>query len=282
MKLQYLGTAAAEGWPAPFCHCERCRAARFQKGKNIRSRPQVLINNDLMMDYGPDTFSHSLQYGLELDLVKTILLTHSHSDHFHPLDLILRSEPYAYGQDQDAMHLYGNEKCHQMYEELLAHPEAPEHLKDYVAFTTAHAFSPFRSGRYRILPLKAVHDPRENCLLYAVSDENGKTIFYGNDTGSVCPETWDAISALHFDLVSLDCTMGTASACPSHLNLEECFKIKEKMLQAGCADSSTVFVVTHFSHGCCPLHEELSALAAAEGFVAAYDGLVIQLPSLPG
>ena len=248
----------------------------------MRSRPQVLINDDLMMDYGPDTFSHSLQYGLELDLVRTVLLTHSHSDHFHPLDLILRSEPYAFGQSKEVMHLFGNEKCCWMYEELLVHPEAPEHLKDYVSFTTARAFSPFFSGRYHILPLKAVHDPRENCLLYAVSDECGKTIFYGNDTGSICPETWDAISSLHFDLVSLDCTMGTAPACSSHLNLEECFKIKEKMLLSGCADNSTIFVVTHFSHGCCPLHEELSALAATEGFLTAYDGLVIQLSSLPG
>lgn len=282
MKLQYLGTAAAEGWPAPFCNCKNCKAARLQKGKNMRSRPQVLINNDLMMDYGPDTFSHSLQYGLELDLVKTVLLTHSHSDHFHPLDLILRSVPYAFDQSKEAMHLFGNEKCHSMYEELLVHPEAPEHLKDYVSFTTAQAFSPFHSGRYHILPLKAIHDPRENCLLYAVSDEEGKTIFYGNDTGSICPETWDAISSMYFDLVSLDCTMGTASACSSHLNLEECFKVKEKMIRTGCADSSTIFVITHFSHGCCPLHDELSALAAAEGFLTAYDGMVVQLSSMPG
>ena len=110
-----------------------------------------------------------------------------------------------------------------------------------------------------------------------VSDECGKTIFYGNDTGSICPETWDAIRPLHFHLVSLDCTMGTGSACTGHLNLESCFQIKEKMLQEGCADSSTIFVVTHFSHGCCPLHEELSTLAAAGGFLAAYDGLTITI-----
>lgn len=275
MKLLYLGTAAAEGWPAPFCHCDNCKAARIKKGKNIRSRPQVLINNDLLMDYGPDTFSHSLQYDLNLDLVKTVLLTHSHSDHFHPLDLILRADPYAYGQDSEAMRLYGNEKCRQMYEDLLVNSEAPEHLADFVSFSEVHAFSPFLSGKYQILPLKAVHDPRENCLLYAVTDDCGKTIFYGNDTGAICPETWEAIRPLHFDLVSLDCTMGTGSTYIGHLNLEACFAIREQMLQAGCADDTTTFVITHFSHGCCPLHDELSALASAGGFVTAYDGFSV-------
>ncbi|MFG6367551.1 MAG: hypothetical protein K1W16_03845 [Lachnospiraceae bacterium] len=277
MKLLYLGTAAAEGWPAPFCHCDNCKAARVKKGKNIRSRPQVLINDDLLMDYGPDTFSHSLQYNLNLDLVKTVLLTHSHSDHFYPLDLILRAAPYAYGQDIEAMHLFGNEKCHQMYEELLVHSEAPEHLSDFVTFSKVHAFSPFTSGKYKILPLKAVHDSRENCLLYAVTDDCGKTIFYGNDTGALCPETWEAIRQLHFNLVSLDCTMGTGATYIGHLNLDACFAIRQQMLQVGCADNNTTFVITHFSHGCCPLYDELSILASAEGFVTAYDGLCITI-----
>ena len=30
MKLTYLGTAAAEGFPAVFCNCEHCREASAQ------------------------------------------------------------------------------------------------------------------------------------------------------------------------------------------------------------------------------------------------------------
>lgn len=33
MKLLYLGTAAAEGWPAPFCQCDNCKAARIKREK---------------------------------------------------------------------------------------------------------------------------------------------------------------------------------------------------------------------------------------------------------
>ena len=41
MKIAYLGTSAAEGIPALFCHCDVCRYARKYKGKNVRTRSQV-------------------------------------------------------------------------------------------------------------------------------------------------------------------------------------------------------------------------------------------------
>ncbi len=50
MKLTYLGTAAAEGWPAVFCNCPCCRQARVLGGKDIRTRSQALVNEDLLLD----------------------------------------------------------------------------------------------------------------------------------------------------------------------------------------------------------------------------------------
>lgn len=38
MKIQYLGTAASEGWPALFCSCEACEKARKLGGRNILKR----------------------------------------------------------------------------------------------------------------------------------------------------------------------------------------------------------------------------------------------------
>lgn len=277
MRIQYLGTAAAEGWPAPFCHCLRCEGARKMKGRNYRSRPQVLINDDLLMDYGPDTFYHSHVYDIDMDKVKTVLLTHSHSDHFHPLDLILRVPPYAFGQNQEIMQLFGNESCEKMFEDVASGPEAPENFSQYVQFNRAEAFVPFSHRGYEVLPLKAVHVPDEKCLLYAVRCPDGKRFFYGNDTGSVCEETWNAVKNWRFDLVSLDCTMGTGSSCYSHLCLADDSAIRRKMIESGLADEETVFVVTHFSHGCAPLHDELSALASAEGFLTAYDGMTLEI-----
>ena len=46
MKITMLGTAAI-GYPLTFCNCENCKQARIHKGKSIRKRASILINDDL-------------------------------------------------------------------------------------------------------------------------------------------------------------------------------------------------------------------------------------------
>ena len=61
MKIKFLGTAAAEGFPAVFCNCEYCNKARELGGKNIRTRSQAIIDNKLLIDLPADTYFHFLQ-----------------------------------------------------------------------------------------------------------------------------------------------------------------------------------------------------------------------------
>ena len=51
---------------------------------------------------------------------------------------------------------------------------------------------------------------------------------------------------------------------------------KERLLAAGLADSSTIWVVNHFSHNGGWLHEEMSREAEKYGFLASYDGMTIE------
>ena len=53
MKIHYLGTAAAEGWPAVFCQCDACKAGKEMGGKNIRTRSSVLIDDELFARPSP-------------------------------------------------------------------------------------------------------------------------------------------------------------------------------------------------------------------------------------
>ena len=76
MKIKFLGTAAAEGWPAVFCNCENCKKAASLGGKNIRTRSQILVNDDLLIDLPPDTYLHKLAHGLDLSKVSVLLVTH--------------------------------------------------------------------------------------------------------------------------------------------------------------------------------------------------------------
>lgn len=65
MKLKYLGTAAYEGVPSLFCDCVVCRKSKRTGGKNLRSRSQALVNDDLLIDFPADTVWHSHAYGLD-------------------------------------------------------------------------------------------------------------------------------------------------------------------------------------------------------------------------
>ncbi len=94
MRLFFLGTGAAEGYPAPFCHCENCERARERGGRSLRLRSSLLVNDDLLIDCN-DIVAACALYGARLDQVTTLLLTHSHSDHLDPTELTWRAYPFA-------------------------------------------------------------------------------------------------------------------------------------------------------------------------------------------
>ena len=106
MKITYLGTAAAEGFPAVFCNCEYCREAKLLGGKNIRTRSQTLINSDLLIDLPADTYSHFLKNNIDGDKIKYLLVTHSHSDHFYEKELEMRQGVYAHDMRVEKLKIY--------------------------------------------------------------------------------------------------------------------------------------------------------------------------------
>ena len=81
MKITLLGTAAI-GYPLAFCNCENCKLARIRKGKSIRKMASILINDDMIIDLGPDTQTAMNMYDKDMSKVETLLQTHTHTDHF--------------------------------------------------------------------------------------------------------------------------------------------------------------------------------------------------------
>ena len=90
MKFKYLGTSAAEGIPAMFCNCNICTQAKKLGGKNIRTRSQAVIDDRLLIDFPPDTYTHVIYGGLDLTKIYSCIVTHSHSDHLYSKDLGMR------------------------------------------------------------------------------------------------------------------------------------------------------------------------------------------------
>ena len=84
MKLTFLGTSASEGFPNAFCDCDNCTAARQAGGPSLRKRSSALINQDLLIDLGPDLMAAAQQHGVSLAQLNYCLQTHEHEDHLDP------------------------------------------------------------------------------------------------------------------------------------------------------------------------------------------------------
>ena len=70
----------------------RREAGRWQE---LRRRSSIAINDDLLVDIGPDIATASFAHDVSLTDICICLLTHAHADHFDPEFLMSRHEEYA-------------------------------------------------------------------------------------------------------------------------------------------------------------------------------------------
>lgn len=275
MKIQYLGTAAAEGWPALFCACEACRRAKALGGKNIRTRSQVLIDGELLVDFPPDSYLHMLRDGLDLPAIRHILITHTHQDHLFLEDLALRCEWFA-NDLEGVLTLYGNDKLVRKYEAYTGTEKYHELTRKWLACKEIAPYAPVRIGTHTITPMLANHDKTERCYIYLI-ERDGKTMLYGNDTGIFPEETWAYLAGRHLDVVSLDCTMLRHADGNNHMGIPDVLNAQARLREMGCADAETTFLITHFSHNGELLQDEIEAEVGPHGFVVAFDGMEIEV-----
>lgn len=272
MRVKFLGTAAAEGWPALFCECDACERAGILGGKNIRTRSSCLIDEAYMVDFSADTYMHKLKYNLKLSRVEHLFITHSHYDHFYPNDFKVRMDGFAYIKNKAVLNVYGNNEVKARFDDALS----GMNIKDAVVYNQVEPFKYFKAGEARVMPLPASHSKNENCYLYIIVI-NGKTLLYGHDSGYYKAETWNEILKHRFDGVILDCTSGPTNQRDYHMGIVTDGEIKERMLESGSADDKTKFVVNHFSHNMQLMHDEIEKIAEPYNFIVSYDGLEIEI-----
>jgi phosphoribosyl 1,2-cyclic phosphate phosphodiesterase len=282
--ITFLGTAAANAFPEAFCGCRNCAQARMLGGKSLRKRSAALINDDLLIDLGPDIMAASQIHGKPLHQVRYCLQTHPHADHLDLSHLLSRSP--AYGViDAPALEYYASretlERAAQTFERDLADfsllsPEAERRLNVKV-----HQIQPlesFRAGPYLVTAFPANHAPGMGAMLYAI-EANGTKIFYGTDTAALFERTWQVFRErnMRFDVVILDHTYGPEQHGSDHLSAIQVAEHAERMRMEGVLDGQARVFATHIAHEGNPTHDDLDAFARARGYEVAYDGLVLQI-----
>ena len=247
MKFKYLGTAAAEGFPAVFCNCAYCNAARQKGGKNIRTRSQAVIDEDMLIDFPPDTYAHALHNGLNLGRIKHLLVTHSHMDHFFPQEFEMRGICFAHDMPEKEITVY----CNDTVKDLFFHintGKIHEQVLANIRFVTVETFVPFQAGEYTVTALPARHTQGEQSLIFII-EKDGKVVLYGNDTGYFYEEVFTYIEkqGIRFDLISLDCTLVNNSVpdTGTHMGFDQVRRVTERLTAAGAVTDKTVKYVTY-------------------------------------
>lgn len=270
MRIKYLGTGAAEGWPAVFCQCDACRAARRLGGKNTRRRSSSLIDGKLLIDMPPDLYCQSLAYGIDLSGIKSFLITHAHEDHFYPHELTNLTDPYGHVLDSVPARLFGSATVTEAARRELSGYE----IDGLLELTEVVAFQEFEAGDYKVTALPANHGAGVS-FIYLIASF-GKTMLYAHDTGWPRESVWEFLRGRRLDFVSMDATCLDLQRYESHMTLDEDISMKEMLLEMGCADGGTVFVANHFSHNGLLLHDEIEARLLPHGILTSFDGMEVE------
>ena len=271
MQLIFLGTAAAEGFPGIFCNCEHCREARALGGRNLRMRSALLVNDNLLIDFGPDLLASAQRFNLSLWGVTTGLVTHAHSDHFYISNFEMRGPSFTNGQVIPTLRVFGPAEVGAALKE--AFPNLAELCMETAA---VHAFDSWKNDGYEFTAFHAYHAVNDlEALFYAV-DDGQHAFLYATDTGSFPEDTWQALAGRSFDVIILEETLGTGTY-DQHLGFDTFLLHVKRMRAEGMLRAGGRIIAHHMSHSSNPPHAQVEAILNPHGVEVAYDGLVVNL-----
>ena len=269
MKIHFLGSAASEGIPNPFCKCNICEKSRQKKGKNIRTRSAVIIDETMQIDLPPEYSYQLMEENIDATKITDLIFTHTHPDHFNVGDLFSRMEGYGH-QVTHPLQIYGNDRAiNGCLAVLSGYSKERFNLTRFIPFVTVEI------NGASVTPLLANHAEWEMCLVYFI-EKDGKTLFYGHDSGWFPKLTWDWLIGKKIDITVLECTWGYNGNAFSdgHMSIETVINTQKKLIAEGIHSHSSQLIVSHLSHNSSFMHEELVEIFEPYNIEVAYDGLI--------
>ncbi len=232
----------------------------------FRRNSAALVNGELMLDCGAHIFDFAECAGNPAlyNKVKTVLITHNHSDHFRPESVrrIADDHPITVGCDAAVKAAIGE------------HPN--------ITFILLRPHRSVTLGGYEILPLMANHDivaAGDNFAFhYIVKMPDGRELFYGLDGAWFLRPTWNEMLRHKFDVMVFDCTVGDQddwrlfehNTIPMLRKMTDEIKAKSLMADGGQMIASHMARTLHISH------EDTQAVLEKIGMLTAYDGMTAE------
>lgn len=267
--LTFYGTGAAEGIPCPFCDCFLCHNAREKGGKEIRKRTMFRINEETCIDLGADSFVQSQMYGDFIHL-QHVLITHTHEDHLAYMMMNVRN--MATKRTEEPLHFYFTGDAYKIVDFLRESTPIMKGLTpkledcNIVKFHQLQFFQKYFISNLEVTPLTGNHvgNMSENSALYLIKLANGKTLFYGLDTGYYFPETFAYLKNRPIDYFISECTFGTAQGRgdypDGHLDVNSCNLLFHQLWEQGTITPDTQIYLTHINHHHDATHDDLTRI----------------------
>jgi len=263
MRVQLLGTGAADGVPNPFCRCRTCTAA-LASGE-VRGQTAALVDDVLLVDCGPEVPRAATRHGVSLAVVQHLLLTHSHPDHAGPTAALFRS----WAGCSHTLDLVGPAQALDVFRDWVG-PGDP------VRFVVVEPGQTLELGEHTVRVLAASHGDATTGpgLLYDITGADGSRLLYATDTGPLPPATVAAVAGRAFDFVLLEETFGDVAHETDHLDLVTFPLAVAGLREVGAITEQTDVVAVHLGHHNPPT-AELAARLRPWGARVVPDGSVL-------
>jgi len=231
-----------------------------------------LIDNNLLIDFGPDIFASCAQLGISLCDVEYLLITHSHLDHFDPTHLIMRARAFRLTTDLPEMTMVAGPSIWTKWDQSGGSDQSSEIRR-----------MPILPGRsvqlsgYSIRSIQANHNSRIGDAMNYIIDDGNLTLLYASDSGVYEEHVWEQLQGCRFDAVVMEGTIWNRDLGGEHLNEGDFARMLERLRGIGAISDRTVLIATHFSHQSVDPHEQLAEQVKRHGAHCAHDGFTIEL-----
>ncbi len=251
--LKLLGTGAADyDW------------SRFGE-EGIRGSTSSLLNGHTLIDCGATGLGNLHRFQVPFSAVDTLLITHSHSDHFQPAQIT----ELAAGRSKPL--------------EVYASPEALELLPQdgSIAPHPLAAGMKFQLGELGVTALPANHLTNiagEEAFHFAFESAAGN-LLYALDGAGMLKRAIQLIDHLRFELIIFDCTMADSGDYRifEHTDIEMVIHLMKTLRTLKIVDGSTRIVLNHLARTLWPPTEaERRQKIAGTNFELAFDGMELQ------
>ena len=254
MRLVLLGTGAADhDW------------SRFGE-PGVRGSTSSLLNGHILIDCGATGLRNLQRNGIDFGAIDTLLVTHSHSDHFQP------------DQIAELARTPGRPKPFRVY----AAPEALAQLPD--AGFDKRELAPglrFPSGECNVTALPANHltdIPGEQAYHFLFESAAGTLLYALDGAGLTKPERL-LIDGIKFDWIVIDCTMAEEGDWRifEHNDRTVVRHLLATFRNRGMIDETTRVVLDHLARTLWPEDAKTVQAKADEiGAEAAFDGMTLE------